>query len=58
MAVDFERGWLFGGTGQNTSIPYEGFPDPSLAPEGYIDRGDSLYALDYLTDYFVAGDRL
>jgi outer membrane protein assembly factor BamB len=53
LAVDLRRHWIFGGTGQNTSLPYEGYPDPALAPAGYIDRGDSLYALDYLTGQFV-----
>ena len=53
LAVDLERGLLFGGMGQNTSVPYEGFPDKSLAPPGYVNRGDSLYALDYLTGQYV-----
>lgn len=53
LAVDFERGLIIGGTGQNTSAPYDGYPDPALAPAGYIDRGDSLYAIDYLTGDFV-----
>ncbi len=45
LAVDLDRGYIFGGTGQNTSSPYEGYPDPDLAPAGYVDRSDSLYAL-------------
>jgi outer membrane protein assembly factor BamB len=49
LAVDTERGFVFGGTSQNTSAPYEGYPDPELAPEGYVDRGDSIYAIDYST---------
>jgi outer membrane protein assembly factor BamB len=53
LAVDFERGYLFGGTGQNTSEPYAGYPDPGLAPEGYVDRSDSLYAVDFNTGEFV-----
>jgi outer membrane protein assembly factor BamB len=53
VAVDFERGYIFGGTSQNTSYPYEGYPDPELAPPGYIDRGDSLYAIDYETGEYV-----
>jgi outer membrane protein assembly factor BamB len=32
--------------------PYEGYPDPARAPAGYIDRSDSLYAIDYLTGKF------
>ena len=28
-------------------------PDPNLAPEGYVDRGDSIYAIDYETGEFV-----
>ena len=27
LAVDTERGWIFGGTGQNTSLPYPEYPD-------------------------------
>lgn len=53
LAVDFERGFILGGTGQNTSMPYDGYPDPDLAPAGYIDRSDSLYAIDYETGEFV-----
>ncbi|PHS12505.1 MAG: hypothetical protein COA86_18430 [Kangiella sp.] len=53
MAVDSKRGWLFGGTGQNTTSPYEGYPDPTLAPEGYVDRSDSIYAIDIKTGEFV-----
>ncbi len=53
LAVDADRGMVFGGTGQNTSYPYEGYPDPALAPPGYVDRGDSLYAIDYATGDFV-----
>jgi outer membrane protein assembly factor BamB len=53
LAVDFERGHVYGGTGQNTSYPYDGYPDPDLAPAGYVDRGDSLYAIDLETGDFV-----
>ena len=53
IAVDAERGLIYAGTGQNTSEPYAGYPDPALAPAGYIDRGDSLYAIDYVTGAFV-----
>ncbi len=53
LAVDFERGLLFGGTSQNTSAPYPEYPDPKFAPEGYIDRGDSLFAMDIATGEFV-----
>ncbi len=53
LAVDFQRGYIFGGTGQNTSVPYEGYPDPDLAPEGYVDRSDSLYAIDFETGAFA-----
>ena len=53
LAVDFDRGYIFGGTSQNTSYPYEGYPDPALAPPGYVDRGDALYAIDYLTGDYV-----
>jgi outer membrane protein assembly factor BamB len=53
LAVDFDRGYIVGGTGQNTSPPYEGYPDPDVAPAGYIDRGDSLYAIDYETGEYV-----
>jgi outer membrane protein assembly factor BamB len=53
LAVDLKRGWIFGGTGQNSVAPYPGYPNPALAPAGYIDRGDSLYAIDVLTGKFV-----
>ena len=53
LAVDFERRYVVGGTGQNTSVPYEGYPDPDLAPAGYVDRGDSLYAIDFETGEHV-----
>jgi hypothetical protein len=53
LAVDYHRGHLFGGTGQNTTAPYDGYPDPVLAPEGYVDRSDSLYAVDFNTGEFV-----
>ncbi len=53
LAVDSGRGIIIGGTGQNTSAPYDGYPDPALAPDGYIDRGDSLYAIDYETGEYV-----
>ena len=53
LAVDLERHLVFGGTGQNTSNPYPGYPDPNLAPPGFIDRSDSLYAIDYLSGEFV-----
>ena len=53
LAVDFARGYIFGGTGQNTSAPYEGYPDPDLAPAGYVDRGDSLYAMDIETGDYI-----
>jgi len=53
LAVDFVRGLILGGTGQNTSVPYEGYPDPDLAPMGYIDRSDSLYAIDFDTGQYV-----
>ncbi len=53
LAVDFERGYICGGTGQNTSVPYEGYPDPDLAPAGYVDRSDSLYAIDFETGEYV-----
>lgn len=53
LAVDVRRGWLFGGTGQNTSVPYPGYPDLALAPEGFEDRSDSIYALDVLTGEFI-----
>ncbi|MCP4246579.1 MAG: PQQ-binding-like beta-propeller repeat protein [bacterium] len=53
LAVDFDRGYVVGGTGQNTSAPYDGYPDPALAPAGYVDRGDSLYAIDFETGAYV-----
>ena len=49
LAVDLKRGLVYGGTGQNSYAPYPGYPDPNLAPAGYIDRGDSLVAVNYLT---------
>lgn len=53
LAVDFDRGLLFGGTSQNTSAPYPEYPDTDFAPPGYIDRGDSLFAMDIETGEFV-----
>lgn len=53
LAVDTKRHLVFGGTGQNTSEPYPGYPDVSRAPAGYVDRGDSLWAIDYHTGQFV-----
>jgi hypothetical protein len=53
LAIDPKRHLVIGGTGQNTSFPYAGYPDPALAPPGYVDRGDSLFAVDYLTGQFV-----
>ena len=53
LAVDLQRGYIFGGTGQNTSVPYAGYPDPALAPAGYVDRSDSLYAIDLVTGEYV-----
>lgn len=53
LAVDLSRHLVIGGTGQNTVEPYAGYPDPALAPAGYIDRSDSLYAIDYRTGQFV-----
>ncbi len=58
LAVDVRRGWLFGGTGQNTSLPYPGYPDPALAPEGFEDRSDSIYALDIFTGEFIWSNQL
>lgn len=52
LAVDFDRQLIIGGTGQNTSSPYDGYPD-APAPDGFIDRSDSMYAIDYLTGEFV-----
>ncbi len=53
LAVDFDRKLIFGGTGQNTTDPYPGYPDLNLVPSGFIDRSDSLYAIDYTTGNFV-----
>jgi outer membrane protein assembly factor BamB len=53
LAVDRARHLIFGGTGQNTMIPYEGYPDASRAPAGYVDRSDAVYAIDYRTGKFV-----
>lgn len=53
LAVDLRRHLVIGGTGQNTAAPYPGYPDPAAAPAGYVDRSDSLYALDYRTGRFV-----
>lgn len=53
LAVDPQRQLLFGGTGQNTSAPYPGYPDPSLAPAGFVDRSDSLYAINFNTGEFT-----
>lgn len=53
LAVDLARHLVIGGTGQNTVEPYVGYPDPSRAPAGYVDRSDSLYAIDYRTGQFV-----
>jgi outer membrane protein assembly factor BamB len=53
LAVDTSRGWIFGGTGQNAIAPYTGYPDPANAPAGYVDRADSVYAIDILTGRFV-----
>lgn len=53
LAVDTKRHLIFGGTGQNTTEPYPGYPDVSKAPAGYVDRGDSLWAIDYHTGQFV-----
>ena len=53
LAVDPERGLIFGGTGQNTTPPYEGYPDPALAPAGFIDRSDALYAINIRSGEFV-----
>ena len=58
LAVDVERGWLFGGTGQNTTEPYPGYPDPALAPAGYTDRSDSIYAMDIQTGAFIWTNQL
>jgi len=53
LAVDLERNLIFGGTGQNTSDPYPGYPDQALAPAGFIDRSDSLYAINFTSGEFV-----
>jgi outer membrane protein assembly factor BamB len=53
LAVDSKRKLIFGGTGQNTVRPYTGYPNQSLAPAGYVDRSDALYAIDYQTGRFV-----
>ena len=53
LAVDLVRGFVIGGTGQNTREPYPGYPDPALAPAGYVDRGDALYAVDIKSGQFV-----
>ncbi len=53
LAVDLERKVIYGGTGQQTSLPYVGYPDPTLAPTGFIDRSDSMYAIDYITGSFL-----
>lgn len=53
LAVDLRHHLIFGGTGQNTVRPYPGYPDASQAPAGYVDRSDSLYAIDYRTGQFV-----
>jgi outer membrane protein assembly factor BamB len=53
LAVDRRRHLLYGGTGQHTVAPYPGYPDPALAPRGFVDRSDAVYALDYRTGRFV-----
>jgi outer membrane protein assembly factor BamB len=53
LVVDEARGMVYGGLSQNTSFPYPEYPDSAFAPEGYIDRGDSLYAIDLDTGEFV-----
>jgi len=53
LAVDLKRNLIFGGTGQNTTMPYPGYPDPTLAPSGFIDRSDSLYAINFNNGEFV-----
>ncbi|WP_230969762.1 outer membrane protein assembly factor BamB family protein [Nitrogeniibacter aestuarii] len=53
LAVDRARHLIYGGTGQNTSRPYPGYPDPAAAPAGYVDRSDAIYAIDYRTGAFV-----
>lgn len=53
LAVDLLRHTIYGGTGQNTSAPYPGYPDPTLAPAGYVDRSDAVYAIDYTTGKFL-----
>jgi outer membrane protein assembly factor BamB len=58
LALDLERGYVIGGTGQNTSEPYPGYPDPAQAPEGYVDRSDSIFAIDLETGAFVWTNQL
>jgi polyvinyl alcohol dehydrogenase (cytochrome) len=53
LAVDRGRHLIYGGTGQNAVLPYPEYPDARYAPRGYIDRSDSLYAIDYRTGKFV-----
>ncbi len=52
FAFDLKRGLILGGTGQWTSPPYDGYPE-SPQPAGFIDRSDSLWAIDYRTGKFV-----
>lgn len=52
LALDLKRKLIYGGTGQNTIAPYPGYPNRALAPAGYVDRGDSLFAVDYRTGAF------
>lgn len=52
LAVDRSRRLIYGGTGQHTSEPYPGYPDPALAPSGFVDRSDAVYAIDYRTGQF------
>ena len=58
LVVDPLRGYIVGGTGQNTSLPHPGYPDPDQAPDGFIDRSDSIYAIDFLTGEFVWTNQL
>ncbi len=53
LAVNSDRHLIIGGTGQNSVEPYSGYPDPALAPAGYVDRSDAIYAIDYRTGEFV-----
>ncbi|MGI9289305.1 MAG: PQQ-binding-like beta-propeller repeat protein, partial [Pseudomonadales bacterium] len=53
LAVDEDRQLVIGGTGQNTSRPYPDYPDTEFAPDGYVDRSDAIYAIDYVTGEFV-----